>query len=141
MIISGSLSAKPVKQKYTLTIQAADNGDPQLKSEVKIILKIPENRAPVIDNKELMFEVKEATGVGSFVGKILASDPDQSYGKLTYKIINANDGTSHSVSSFCSSSHTNNKFLSGVKKCYQIFHTVRQDLLYVVTMTALRLFM
>lgn len=84
------MSKPPFKTKYTIKIQAQDNGDPTLTSEAVVLVKLASNKAPIVETKNVGFEVEEGINIGTTVGIVKATDPEDN--RISYSIINANQG-------------------------------------------------
>jgi hypothetical protein len=82
-------SALPL-QNFNLTVKVTDNGSPVLSSQATVSINVSTsvvNQTPVIANQT--FSITQTLGIGSLVGKVVASDPDQGQ-SLTYSIISGN---------------------------------------------------
>ncbi|KAF0195991.1 MAG: cadherin [Bacteroidetes bacterium] len=84
---------------FNLTIRITDNGQPALWSQAVITINVtapPANQSPVIANQS--FSANENIPVGTQIGTIVATDPDQGQ-ILTYSITSGNTNNAFVVSS------------------------------------------
>ncbi len=82
---------------FILNIQVSDNGTPQLSANSQVTINITQNinSAPVIGPQS--FTIAENSLQGTFIGQVVASDPDQGQ-NLTYSIISGNSSNAFSIS-------------------------------------------
>lgn len=77
-------------QNFSLTVKVTDNGSPILSSQATVTINVSAsngNQAPVINNQS--FTASQSLTIGAFVGKVVASDPNQGQ-SLTYSIVSGN---------------------------------------------------
>ncbi|XP_059146713.1 cadherin-23-like isoform X2 [Physella acuta] len=88
LLVANALNANQVNH-YTLTIQAIDNGVPQLVATATAeITVISLNRPPVFDSSSYLFTVSENSPVGTAVGLVNAQDIDLgAEGHVTYSFV------------------------------------------------------
>lgn len=77
-------------QNFNLTVKVTDNGSPVLSSQATVSINVSTtsgNQAPVIANQS--FTASQSLSIGAFVGKVVASDPDQGQ-TISYSIVSGN---------------------------------------------------
>lgn len=83
---------------FYLTVRATDNGNPSMWSEATITITVNEaggaNQQPLIGNQS--FSVNENSTSGTFLGKVIASDPDAGQ-TISYAIVSGNTGNTFNI--------------------------------------------
>ena len=74
------LKRDPVIPEYHLRVQALDGGSPRLVNHTTVSIRVPINRAPVIDKSSTKLQIKEDAPLGSVVGALRAADGDTDAG-------------------------------------------------------------
>jgi hypothetical protein len=82
---------------FTLVVKAQDNGTGSLSSQATITINITDqNESPIIANQS--FTVNENAANGTFVGTVVANDPDAGQ-TLTYSILSGNTSGAFAINS------------------------------------------
>jgi hypothetical protein len=82
---------------YQLVVSVKDNGSGNLTADARITVTLLDiNESPVIADQA--FELMENSGIGTLVGKLIASDPDAGQ-TLSYSIISGNSGNTFILNS------------------------------------------
>jgi hypothetical protein len=83
---------------FYLTVRATDNGDPSMWSEATISINVNggggANQQPLIGNQS--FAVNENSASGTYLGKVIASDPDAGQ-TISYTIVSGNIGNTFNI--------------------------------------------
>lgn len=94
---------------FYLTIRATDNGSPSMWTEATINITVNGgggvNQPPSIVNQS--FSIGENSSAGTFLGKVIASDPDAGQ-TLSYSIISGNTGNTFTIGSSSGNLTVNN---------------------------------
>lgn len=84
-------------QSYTLTVRVTDNGTPSLWAQALITISVTNgNSAPLMPPQS--FTKQENPSAGSFVGSVVASDPDPD-NWLTFSILSGNTNSAFKIQS------------------------------------------
>lgn len=86
-------------QNFSLVVKVTDNGNPVMSAQATVTISVTassSNQAPVINNQS--FTVSQSAGIGTVVGRILASDPDQGQ-TISYSIVSGNTNSVFSLNS------------------------------------------
>jgi len=86
-------------QNFNLTVKVTDNGSPVMSSQATVTINVSTssgNQSPVIANQS--FTAAQSLSIGSFVGKVVASDPDPGQ-SITYAIIAGNTNSTFAINS------------------------------------------
>ncbi|MHC1775972.1 MAG: cadherin domain-containing protein, partial [Lentimicrobium sp.] len=80
---------------FTLVVQALDNGIPALSASANALINLNNiNEAPLMSNQT--FAIDENASIGSAVGMMIASNPDQGQ-SITYSIQSGNTGSAFAI--------------------------------------------
>ena len=94
MIRTNKMLDRESTSKYELIAYAVDSGTPALSSSVSIIVAIEDvnDNPPRFDSERLKFYVPENSPIGTVVGELRATDPDEGINaKIEYAIVGGSD--------------------------------------------------
>lgn len=89
LILVGKLDREKIS-RHEFDIVASDHGHPQpLSSKVHCIINVIDinDNYPIFDLSEYVFEIPETWSYLSPIGMVHATDADESYGEITYKLV------------------------------------------------------
>lgn len=75
-MVADSLIREPLIENYILHIEAYDTGEPRLSAEAEVMVSVAMNHPPSMDIF-YEYEILETVSIGSVVGTITVTDPDQ----------------------------------------------------------------
>ena len=78
--LTGGLQSDPKQSDYNLELEAFDFGSPQMSSNTTVVVRVPVNYPPELDEMYI-FQVLENVTVSHHIGHITAVDPNLEHGE------------------------------------------------------------
>ncbi|XP_039974065.1 cadherin-17 [Xiphias gladius] len=115
------------KDMYILVVFAKDNSGNEVEPpmEIQVLVEDVNDKEPVCENEESVFELQENEPVGSLVGQLLAHDDDEQgtlNAQLTYTILSQNPPTTPNVFSIDAASGRIQALRLLQRKEQQVYH-------------------